>query len=170
MQSAELEPADHVADLIERGICPVESPAHFRFRVRALGVDRIDEELDRLLRRHLAKMEEDATVLVVSRRNESLEMMSGFSSWKTVACEISRAVRAGVGVAPLKTRPRTLKRSNNTRRSGGLLRPLDLTAIVSRAIALRRTERILILPINSAYHNVVSIRRTPGRFGSDRAR
>ena len=57
MQRAQLQAAEHVARLIQRRVRPVERASHLTLRVGALEPHCIDEELHRLLRRHLAEVE-----------------------------------------------------------------------------------------------------------------
>src|SRR6185503_13163055 len=57
IQRPELQRAHHVGELIQRPIIAVERPPHLRLGVLALVADSVDQEVDALLRGHLAQVE-----------------------------------------------------------------------------------------------------------------
>ena len=57
VQRAELETADHVAALVERGVAAADVAPHLARGARDLVADALDQEVDHLLWRHLAQVE-----------------------------------------------------------------------------------------------------------------
>ncbi len=80
MERAELQAAEQVCRLVERRIRAVDAPANFGGGVAAFVANALDEEVDRLLGRHLPEMEferEDDAVQRCARQKSIPTRSSG---------------------------------------------------------------------------------------------